>query len=68
VVALIYDAKEIMFYLLGETTHPLHGKPELIYLGNFKSPKEVISAKWIPGTLQMAVLIHEKVSTLKVIC
>jgi len=36
-VALIYEAKEIMFYLLSENTHPLHGKPELIYLGNYIS-------------------------------
>lgn len=66
-VALIYEAKDIMFYLLSETTHPLHGKPELIYLGNYISQKDILSAKWIPGTLQMALLVNEKVSTLKVI-
>ena len=66
-IALIYETKEIMFYLLCENTHPLHGKPELIYLGNYISQNDILSAKWIPGTLQMALLVNEKVSTLKVI-
>jgi hypothetical protein len=49
-----------MFYLLSETTHPLHGKPEMIFLGNYQSTKDITSAKWIPGTLQMAVLTDGK--------
>lgn len=52
-----------MFYLLSETTHPLHGKPEMIYLGNYQSPKEITSAKWIPDTLQLALLTDRRTLT-----
>ena len=59
VVALIYDSLEVMVFLLSETTHPLHGKPEMIYLGNYRSQKEIVSARWLPDTLQMAVLMDK---------
>jgi len=46
--------------------HPLHGKPEMIYLGNYVSKLPILSAKWIPDTLMMAVL--HPIKTLSVIC
>jgi len=72
VVALIcektsdFEDAKILFFLQSRLTHPLHGKPEMIYLGNYVSKLPILSAKWIPDTLMMAVL--HPIKTLSVIC
>lgn len=37
------------------------------YLGNFKSPNEILSAKWIPDTLQLLVLDTSRDTTVYVV-
>ena len=50
-----------------EHAHPLHGRPEMQYLGNYLSSKEILSAKWIPDTMQMLIFSSDKYAKVSVI-
>jgi hypothetical protein len=47
--------------------HPIHRRPEMQYLGNFRSANEILSAKWIPDTLQLLVLETSRDSSIKIV-